>query len=297
MRPASALAALALLAPILAGCTTPEDEAPDVLASFYPLEFLAREITGGAVSVGVVAQPGVEPHDYEPTPNDLKRVSGAKLVLLQGAGFEGWIETVRQQAPDARIALATDGLPLRDNEDPEEAAELPKDPHTWLDPLLYAQMARRVQDALNETFPDRRDAFTPRADALVVELHRLHADLDAGLAQCATRVVVTNHDAFGYLGARYNLTLIPILGLDPESEPDPQTLARVAEEARRHNVTVVYFEELASPRVAEALAREIGARTQVLSPVEGIPPDEPGATYLTKMRDNLAALREGMRCQ
>lgn len=297
MRPARALLPTALIALLLAGCVADDEEAPDVLASFYPLEFLAREIAGDALSVGVVAQPGAEPHDYEPTPNDMKRVAGARLVLLQGAGFESWITTVREQAPDARVALATDGLPLRDNDDPEEAAELPKDPHTWLDPILYAQMARNVQGALNATWPEHAAAFAPRADALVAELHRLHAELEQGLAECEVRVVVTNHDAFGYLGARYNFTLIPILGLDPESEPDPQTLARVAEEARRHNVTVVYFEELASPRVAEALANEIGARTRVLSPVEGIHPDEPGETYLTKMRGNLAALREGMRCR
>lgn len=292
-RPALALAGLILLA----GCAAPQAAAP-VVASFYPIQYLAETIVGGAMEVAVLVPPGVEPHDYEPTPGDAAKVSDARLLLVQGAGFEGWIGTVRAQAPDARFVAVTDGLSLRDNPDPEEAAELPQDPHTWLDPTLFAASARNVQAALNATFPDEAAGFAPRADALVARLHALDAEFQQGLADCEVRVVVSNHAAFGYMAARYDFELIAISGLDPEAEPGPATIQEVVEKVREHGVRVVYFEELASPAVAQAVAREAGATTRVLSPIEGIPEDElrEGASYETRMRDDLAALREGMRC-
>lgn len=291
------LAALALGLP-LAGCAGPADEAqPDVVASFYPLEFLARSIGEPEVRVGVVVPAGVEPHDYEPTPGDLARILDAKLVLLQGAAFEGWIQTASEKQHAARFVTVTDDATLLDNPDPEEAHEEPKDPHVWLDPSLYARTAQRVADELSVTFPEHRARFEARRDALVANLTALDAELEAGLSDCDVRVVVTNHAAFQYLAARYNLTMIAISGLEPEAEPTPQTLQDVIEQVRAHNITIVYFEELVSPAVAEAVAREAGAQTRVLSPIEGIAPDEPDATYLTKMRDNLAALREGLRCR
>jgi zinc transport system substrate-binding protein len=241
---------------------------------------------------------GVEPHDYEPTPNDVKRAQGAKLLLMQGADFEEWIGTVTEGA-SVRVVTATSGLALRENPDEEERGDAPQDPHTWLDPLLYANMSRTVEAALVETFPERAEAFRARGEALRANLTQLDADLAAGLATCESRVIVTAHAAFGYLAARYNLTMIPLTGLDPEAEPTAEALRDAVDAARAHNVTTIYFEELVSPAVANAVAREVGATTRVLSPVEGIAPDEAaeGASYLTRMRENLANLREGLRCQ
>jgi zinc transport system substrate-binding protein len=287
---APALAFALASASVLAGCAQPAagDGRPEVMASFYPIEFLARSIGEPNVTVGVLVPPGVEPHDYEPTPGDVAKVAGAKVVLMQGAGFESWIDGVRDDAPQARFAAVTEGIDLRD-----------EDPHAWLDPTLFAKMAENVETTLAQAFPEHAAAFRARAQALAADLARLDADFTAGLADCDVRVVVTNHAAFGYMAARYDFTMIPISGLDPEAEPTPETLQAVIEEVRRHNVTVVFFEDLVSPKVAQTVAREANATTRVLSPVEGILPDEAarGATYVTKMRDDLAALREGMRCK
>lgn len=284
-----------LLVPVVllaaaAGCAQPATggERPDVMASFYPIEFLARAIGGPDVSVGVIVPPGVEPHDYEPTPGDVARIADAKVVLLQGAGFEAWIGTVREHAPGARFVAVTDGI-----------EGVSGDPHAWLDPTLFARMARNVEAALDASFPGHEAAFRRRAENLTADLAQLDRDFAAGLADCDVRVVVTSHAAFGYLAQRYNFTMIAISGLDPEGEPTPEAMRSVVDEVRRQNVTVVFFEDLVSPAVAEAVAREAHAQTRVLSPIEGILPDEAaqGATYLTKMRDDLAALREGMRCR
>lgn len=294
---------------LLAGCSVPSATLADVVASFYPIEFLARRIAGDDATVAVVVDAGTEPHDYEPTPADVVTVSGAKVVLLQGASFEGWLETVRAKAPDAAYVVTTDGLPLRAggevhaghdgeghaDEEEEDAADAPKDPHTWLDPVLFARQAQVVEDAMSAAMPEHAASFAERGEALRRDLEDLHRAYEAGLADCDLRVVVTAHAAFGYMAERYRFEMVAV-SLDPDAEPTPERLRSVVDEVRARNVTVVYFEELASARVADAIARETGATTRVLSPIEGIPPGE-DADYLTKMRDDLAALRDGMRCR
>lgn len=284
---------------LLGGCASPSKQsAPDVLTTFYPLTFLAQEIAGDAIRVESIVPSGVEPHDYEPTPDDIKKVHDAKLLIIQGAGFEGWLETARTQAPEARIVTATSGLDLRANADEAEADEIPQDPHAWLDPILYGEMAKNVERALADAYPNHADAFATRLADLTANLTQLDRAFEAGLATCEVRVVITNHAAFGYMAARYNFTMIGLSGLDPESEPTPEAIREAIDAARQHNVTVIFFEELVSPRVAEAVAREVGATTRVLSPVEGIPEDEiaQGRSYFSVMRENIDALRAGMRC-
>lgn len=291
MRALSLAAAL-----LLAGCAQPADEPPaDVLASFYPLAYLAEGIAGPDLRVGTLVPPGVEPHEYEPTPQDVKRAHEARVLLVQGARFESWVQTVAADAPRTRLVVATSGLDLRTG---PEGSGTAQDPHTWLDPLLFANMSRTVETALAEAFPERAEALHARAEALRADLARLDADFSQGLASCGTRVFITTHAAFGYLAARYNLTMVSLSGLDPEAEPDTGAIRGAVEAAREHNVTTIYFEELVSPRVAETVAREVGATTRVLSPVEGLLPSEAaqGASYETKMRENLASLREGLRC-
>jgi zinc transport system substrate-binding protein len=276
------LLAAALAACALAGCSTPAEPSADVLATFYPLEFVASRIAGGNVTVAAL----------EPSPGDAVRVSGAKVLLAQGAGFEPWLAGLLENARgSAEVVETTQGLPLR-------ASDEGVDPHTWLDPTLLAEQSRRVEDALAARFPEHADAFRGRGAALREDLGRLHAELEAGLASCGLDVIIANHDAYGYLAARYNFTVVSISGLSPEAEPSPEALAHAIDVAREHNVTVVFFEELASPRVVQVVAEEVGASTRVLSPVEGLDEDAraAGEDYVSLMRENLAGLREAMRC-
>jgi zinc transport system substrate-binding protein len=267
------------------------------MASFYPIEFLAKQIAGDDVTVGVVVKPGTEPHEYEPTTGDMERVAEAKLVLLQGMNFEAWSNAARGENKGTPFVVVTDGIEPRANPDEDEIAELPQDPHMWLDPLLYKEMALNIEAALAETFPEHAAAFHARAQALTVRLDAVNAAWQAGLANCQVHAIVTNHAAFQYMAARYGFEMIAISGLSPEAEPSPQTMQKVVDEMRERNVTVVFFEDLVSPAVAQAVAREANAETRVLSPIEGIPSSEAGEDYFSRMDENLANLRYGMRCQ
>ncbi|MFR9778919.1 metal ABC transporter substrate-binding protein [Micromonospora sp. MS34] len=272
----------------------------DVVAAFYPLQFLAERIGGDAVTVTNLVKPGAEPHDLELNPRQVGKISDAELIVYL-AGFQPAVdEAVAQNGGDRAFDVA--GVqPLRDaaeggHQHDGEAGHQEsggKDPHVWLDPTRLATIGDRLAERLGRADPDRAADFTARAAALRAELERLDADYTQGLKTCQRREIVTSHAAFGYLAARYQLDQVGITGLSPETEPAPQRLAEVAKEARAHQATTIFFETLVSPKVAETVAREVGARTAVLDPIEG-PPAE--GDYLSAMRTNLQTLRTALDC-
>jgi zinc transport system substrate-binding protein len=164
------------------------------------------------------------------------------------------------------------------------------DPHVWLDPALYARVVRRVGSALGRPRP---------AQALARRVLRLDAAYRTGLAHCRRREFVTSHAAFGYLAGRYGLEQIAITGIDPESEPSPRRLRDLVNLVRREHVRTVFFERLVSPRLADTVARNAGAKTAVLDPIEGLTPSEQehGETYLSLTRQNLQQLRSALGCR
>ncbi|TYB98341.1 zinc ABC transporter substrate-binding protein [Micromonospora sp. WP24] len=280
----------------------------DVVAAFYPLQFIAERIGGDAVRVTNLVKPGAEPHDLELTPSQVGEVSQAEVVVYL-KGFQPALdEAVQQNAADRSFDVAT-VEPLRDaaagghqhegeeGEEAEETAALGgKDPHFWLDPTRLATVADQLADRLGKADPDRAADFTSRAEALHADLAKLDTEYATGLKTCQRQEIVTSHTAFGYLAERYGLEQVGITGLTPESEPSPQRLAEVAEEAREHKTTTIFFETLVSPKIAETIAAEVGAKTAVLDPIEGLTEDGGSADYLSVMRTNLQALRTALVC-
>jgi zinc transport system substrate-binding protein len=279
-----------IVAVLTAGCgsrTSGSAGKTTVVGSFYPLVYAAQQVGGSTVNVANLTPTGAEPHDLELTPQAVARIERADVVLYLGHGFQPAVSDAVHNASGKRVdALA--GLPLAAAHHQEEG--LTADPHVWLDPLLFARIVTRIGSVLHR----------PRAArSLVAKLQRLDAEYKVGLAHCMHHDVVTSHAAFGYLARRYGLQQIAITGLAPESEPTPQQLAHVVEIVRTTHATTVFLEKLLSPRLADTVAREVGAKTAVLDPIEGLTSSEQarGATYLTLMHQNLAALRKALACR
>ena len=250
-----------------------------VVASFYPLAYAAEEIGNGRVDVSNLTPAGAEPHDLEVSPQDVAAIREADLVLLLGRGFQPQLEDAAGTGKNVLRLLDTPDLRLRPD----------GDPHVWLDPLRYARIVERLGQALDE----------PAAAArLQARLRGLDGEYRTGLAHCERREIVTSHEAFGYPAERYGLEQVAITGLSPEVEPEPAKLQRVIELVRERGVTTIYFETLVSPRIAETVARETGAKTAVLNPIEGLARNEisQGENYFSLMRTNLRTLREGLGC-
>lgn len=305
-----------VLAVLVGGCASPLarpqlGQAPariSVIASFYPLYEFTKRIGGDGVDVRNLVPPGVSPHDFEPSAQDMATLHRARVLVYNGAGFEPWVEKVLPTLPETVERVdTTAGLLLlagRHDDQPHGAGRREQreaaraDPHVWLDPLLAQRQAGRILDALARVDPGRREVYRANAASLEADLAALHERIAVRLGRCRQRTIVTAHAAFSYFARRYGLRMIAISGLSPEAEPSPIRLRQVLHQVRQYRVRAIYFETLASPKVAQTIAREVGARTLVLDPVEGLTLDRQaaGATYFTVMNENLQQLVEGLDC-
>lgn len=337
--PARTAVPLLSLAVLLAACGSPEP-APSgtegagpgdpagsgtlqVVASFYPLEHVVREVGGDHVEVASLTSPGIDPHDVELTPRQVAGLAEADLVLYQD-GMQAAVDAaVAQQAPDSSfdVVPAADLMMLDESEqehaehagdpvDPGQGGEDEgpaehqdadhehgtEDPHFWLDPQRYAVVAQAVATELARIDPGGAEDYAANAEAFTTTMTDLDERFAEGLATCESRDVVTTHEAFGYLGTRYDLHVVGITGISPESEPSPARLAEVTELVRELGVRAVYTEPLLPEEIARTVAEETGTRVLVLDPADGIAEASAGDDYESIMLANLEALRDGQGC-
>lgn len=293
-------AALLALGTVAACSASPADTSgrTSVVTGFYPLQFVAEKVGGPDTTVVNLTQPGAEPHDMELSPVQVGQVADAALVLYL-KGFQPQLDAAIEQnaadrAFDAGTVTPPGTGPNHSGAVDEDRAGAP-DPHVWLDPTRLAAITGSLANRLAQADPAHAADYARRGNELIAELNKLDGEFAAGLEDCARREIVTSHAAFGYLADRYQLRQIALTGLTPEAEPTPQQVAAVAAEARKYGATTIFFETLVSPRVAETLAAETGAKTAVLDPLEGLAEGGSG-DYLSVMRTNLATLRTALGC-
>ncbi|ALM41798.1 metal ABC transporter substrate-binding protein [Streptomyces albidoflavus] len=294
-----------------------------VTASFYPLEFLVEQIGGDHVDVTTLTGPGVEPHDLDITPRQTGQMSEADVLLyLRGlqpavdkavdqAGVKNTVDAADLTTLEAHGSSSGDGHDHGEGDghdhgeeeghdhaeeegDGHDHGDSGLDPHVWLDPVKYAEMADGVGEALQKADPDHAADYRKNTEALTGKLKKLDQNYRDGLKNTDTRTFITTHAAFGYLAERYGLDQESIAGVDPESEPSPARMKELQKIAAQEKVTTVFFETLASDRTAKVLAEDTGLRTGVLDPLEGITDKSQGDDYLEVMEANLAALKKAL---
>jgi zinc transport system substrate-binding protein len=329
------VAAAALTAPLLlAGCggAVGDDDAssgPRVVASFYPLAYVAERVAGEHAEVVTLTSPGVDPHDLELSVRQTAEIAGADLVVYEKGMQPAIDEAVDQNGPD-EVVEATEVVDLVAFEDhtaddhadeenhaeddhaeeenhaeeehaeeehaEEEHAHGDEDLHFWLDPERMVDLAAAVRDQMSaidqENAADYESAFQSLRDDLL-EMDLAYTE---GLAKCEVGTVVVSHDAFRYL-EKYGLHFEPIAGLSPDAEPSAAHLRELQDLIRSEGVTTVFSERLASPVMAQTLARDLAIETGVLDPIEGLGDETADEDYLSLMRSNLEALRSASRCR
>ncbi|WP_320776897.1 zinc ABC transporter substrate-binding protein [Streptomyces sp. CRN 30] len=308
-------AAAALGLTTLSACSSDSAEADsgsgdgklDVVASFYPMQYLAEQIGGDRVKVTSLTEPGQEPHDLELSTRQTAEMGEADAVLYLKSLQPAVDEAVAQSDVKTKIDAATltkledHGDVEHDHGDEEHAEEEEHsegesglDPHVWLDPVKYAEIADGVAKALEKADPDHAETYKANAEKLAVRLDGLNTAYENGLKDVETKVFFTNHAAFGYLAERYGLTQEAINGLDPESEPSPARIKELQTEAKADGVTTVFYETLVSDKTAKTLAKDAGLKTDVLDPLEGITDKSKGEDYVEVMQSNLEALKSAL---
>jgi zinc transport system substrate-binding protein len=292
---AVSLAVLALLAVPAAGTTRPRTT---VVAAFYPVAYAAAQVGGTRVAVTNLTPAGAEPHDLELTPKQSDKLLDADVVFVLGRRFQPAVEKAAAERDGPTVSLL-DELPIgAGDKHVAEGDPSALDPHVWLDPVLMADIVKDVRAALSAADPNGRAVYARNARQFTTQLQALDQQYRSGLSRCARKLIVTSHEAFGYLAHRYGLRQEGVAGLSPDAEPDPARLGQLADLVKKDHVTVVFTETLVSPRIADTLAREAGVKTDVLNPLEGLTDSDiaHGANYFTVMGQNLAKLRAALGC-
>ena len=267
-----------------------------VAASIYPVYFFASEIGDNKAEVIDVTPAGVEPHDYEPTAADMRKIENSRLVILNGV-IEPWAGQLQQNIDQNRTMIVIAGQSLTNRLSEENGSNV-TDPHVWLDPKLAEKMVIKILQGFVQADSLNADYYRQRAATLVLELDKLDAAYRSGLSECSEKDIITSHAAFGYLAAEYGLNQVSIAGLSPDTEPSPRQLVDLATFAKTNDIKYIFFESLASPKLSLTLANEIGAKTLVLDPIEGLTKDEmdAGQDYFSLMESNLANLKIALGC-
>lgn len=327
----SALLAVPALALVLTACggSGSDSGKPEVVAAFYPYAWAAEQVGGDLVDVSSLTSPGVEAHDLELTAKQVASVQDADLVIYQRqfqAAVDDAVEragrdegTTLDVAETVEMLDAPEGAHTHSHaeEGDEHAHEEEEgheghdhaeeegheghdhgdtDPHLWLDPTNMEKVVAAVADHLSEVDPDHADAYAANAEAVTGQLTDLDQRFTTTLAKCERRTIVTSHAAFAYLAHKYDLEQISIAGIDPSNEPSAAQLAAISDEVKEEGVTTIFTERLVSPAVAETVARQTGAETAVLDPLEGLSDETSQETYLTIMDANLDALATANGC-
>jgi zinc transport system substrate-binding protein len=289
--------ALGLIAALTSGCRLPRTNDHTVVASFYPLYFIADRVAGRYNDVIDLTPPGVEPHEYELTVRQVAQIDNARVGFYERGVAPSIDQAMANDSPDHALDVA-DVVPLASpvaGSGVEHTTEN-KDPHFWQDPSLMAEATRAFADTMAEADPAHAAYYREQGRRVVRDLDAVDAEYARTLATCRIRTIVVSHDAFEYLARRYDVDVVPIAGLEPDAEPSLQRLHDLATLIRERGVTTVFFETLASPALAESLAGDVGITTAVLDPIEGLSSADPHATYLSLMRQNLAALAKAGDC-
>ncbi len=274
------------------------DNKVKIITSFYPLYFFASQIGGDKADVKNITPAGAEPHDYEPSPSDITAIQSSNLLILNGGGLEAWGDKIIENLKNTNVQIIIVGKNIA-NQQVDEGGKKIQDPHIWLSPILSKKIAKSILEGYLKVDQKNKNYYYANTNNLLDKLDSLNNDYKKGLINCSEKNIITSHAAFGYLAKDYGLNQIPIAGLSPDAEPSAKQLAEISQFAKKNNVKYIFFESLVSPKLAETVANEIGAKTLVLDPIEGINKEgeKQGKNYLTIMQSNLNNLKQALKCQ
>jgi zinc transport system substrate-binding protein len=311
--------ALAIATLAFSGCGSDDASSPtpatarlDILTTIYPLTYFTERIGGDRVTVTSIISPGVEAHDFEPTPGDIRRISEADVLIYNHPAFETWIEDAIGTAGNGALVIVKaadlpDDLEFADDRGAEEEEEPggnahedgETDPHVWLNPVEAAAQARAIETALAQADPEGAALFKANADALAAELMDVDQQYADALASCQLDEIVVSHLAYGHLAERYGLHELGLSGLSPEFESGPQQIAAIVDEMRALGISYILQEPIADDRLAETVAAETRATILPLHPLESLTQGETdaGETFFTIMAKNLESLKTALGCE
>jgi ABC-type Zn uptake system ZnuABC Zn-binding protein ZnuA len=291
--------------PLPAEPTSAGPTLPRVLVVESFLADITRNIAGDRLTVETLIPLGVDPHAFEPSPRDIAHIADSTVLVINGAGFEGWLaETLANAGGQRSVIEAAANLQSRTPREGEEAVMNPqdKDPHFWLDPNNVIHYAENIRDGLTAADPAGKEIYLSNAADYIAQLKALDAEIQTQVEQIPPekRLIVTNHESFGYFADRYDFTIIGTVvpSVSSDSSPSAQQLARLIDHIRETGASALFLETGTNPKLAEQIAADTnirvitGLHTHSLTKADG-----PAATYIEMMRDNTRLIVEALRAK
>jgi len=262
-------------------------------SSFYPLYEFAQQVGQDKVNVQLLVPEGVEPHDWEPTIQDVRQMQKSDLIIVNGFGFENWVESLEEMNYQGIVVDTSDGIIKNENEIFKESSKYALesgDPHIWLNPVLAKTQVQSIADAFSKSDIQNQKFFQKNAQSYIDDLEKLDSKIRNDLSNC-NRDFIAFHDAFSYFAYEYGLNQHTIIASnDPHAEPTAKTLENVINIARELQIEIIFTEDTIDPRVSNVIANEIGGKILVLSPLE----ISGSGNYISRMTENLDNLKEAL---
>ncbi len=291
-----------------------DGETLTVYTSFYVMNDFTKKIAQDKADIINLVPAGAEPHDWEPKAKDMAELEKADIFIYNGAGMEPWVDKILKELKNDKLIVIEASREVQlleekhsQKKDPEIAKSSTvkepeddhghdhgKDPHFWLNPIYAKMELESIKNGFIKADPDNQEFYEKNYKENANKMDTLFIQYKNSLEQYKGREIIVAHEAFGYLCEAFGLKQVAIEGLMADSEPSPARMAEIIDFAKQNNVKVIFFEELVNPKIAEAIAKEVGAVTDVLNPLEGISDEdlEKGKDYFSVMEDNLAALKK-----
>jgi zinc/manganese transport system substrate-binding protein len=301
---APVLAPMAWTLTLAGGAAQAQPASGRIVASFSILADMVRELAPPGLEVTALVGPDADAHVFKPTPADGRRLAQADLIVVNGLGFEGWIDRlVRASGARASVVVATKGLkPRREAATGKHSGHShghahDVDPHAWQDLTHAAHYVTRIAEAMTQRWPEHASQIDLRRSDYLARIAALDQRLRERLERIprAQRRVLISHDAFAYLGAAYGIDFVAPQGWSTHSEPSAKAVAGLIRQVRQQQVRAVFVENVTSVTLIERIAREGGARVGGTLYSDALSaPDGPAPTYLRMVEHNLSALAQAL---
>lgn len=268
------------------GCVSQSTSSEDsiIMSSFFPVNEMVKGVGGNKFTYVSLVPSGVEPHDFEPTFGDLRKLSSAKAFFAIGLNFSPFEEKANENTNSYfEISKNIETISTNDK----------TDPHIWLSPKRMKIAVQNIKSSFSTLDPQNVQTYSENANLLSEKLDILDKKFQRGLAFCNKSIILTSHAAFGYLASDYNFTQIGISGLDPETEPTPSQIRELIDVTKREKINYIFYEDLVDPRISQTIASEANVSVLELSPLEGSVDNK---DYFQMMEDNLENLRVALEC-
>lgn len=287
---------------LLGACATTTPTSTRVLATETFLADIARNIAGNRLKVDVLLPIGTDPHGFEPTPNDVRRVADSQVLIVNGAGFEEFLDRLLQNAGGSRIIIeASAGLPSRpvapnEPRDPDH----PTDPHFWLDPNNVIKYVENIRDGLSQADPAGASTYAANADAYIAQLKTLDQNIAAQVSvlPAERRVLVTDHDTLGYYADRYGFRIVGMIvpSISTGASPSAQQVAQLIQQIKATQAKAIFLETSTNPQLAQQIAQETGVKVVTGLHTHSLTePNGPAPTYIEMMKYNTRLIVDALK--